>query len=192
MNVTRFAPLLIGTAMFSAVAAAQAPAAPPTTAPTAAAPSTGIAAGQIIYDPQGGEVGTVESISGENIVVNTGTNRATLASNAFSTGPKGPVLNTTRAQLDSAVADAASKAKAATKTALVADAEVRGKDGTVVGKIKVVEGANVVLERPAGPVSVPNQYFTTDANGLVLTITSAELDTAARAATAPTGNASSR
>ncbi|HEY0958471.1 MAG TPA: hypothetical protein VGE05_04265 [Novosphingobium sp.] len=177
MKFPRFAPLLLGIAMTPAIAMAQSSSGP-------AAVQTAIAPGTVVYDPQGAEVGTIENVADGNVVVNTGTNRATLAANAFASGAKGPVLNTTRAQLDAAVADAAAKAGAATRTALIPDAEVRDKDGAVVGKIKSVEGANVVLQLASGPVSVPNQYFTTDSNGLALTITAAELINAAKTATA--------
>lgn len=152
------------------------------TAPAAGTAEASLTTGAKVFDAQGAEVGTIESVAGGNVVVNTGTNRATLASSAFGTSAKGPTLNTTRAQLDAAVVAASAKANDATKAALVAGAEVRAKAGAVVGKVKEVQGDNVVLERDAGPVALTAQYFTTDANGLVLTMTAAELDAAAKAA----------
>ncbi len=191
MKYSHLASAVAAALIVPAAAQAQAPAAAPaaTTASTAAT----LATGAKVYDPQGAEIGTIEAVSGGNVVVNTGTNRATLASTAFGTSAKGPTLNTTRADLDAAVLAASAQASAATKAALVAGAEVRGKSGTVVGKIKEVQGDNVVLDREAGAIALTSQYFTTDANGLVLTMTAAELDAAAAAATtssAPAENAS--
>lgn len=155
---------------------------PAPTAPASSSAAASLTVGAKVFDPQGAEVGTIESVSGGNVVINTGTNRATLASNSFGTSAKGPTLNTTRAELDQAVVAASAQANTATKAALVAGAEVRGKAGEVVGKVKEIQGDNVVLDRDAGPVALTSQYFTTDANGLVLTMTAAELDAAAKAA----------
>lgn len=169
-------------AMLVAPVAAHAQADAATAAPAASTAGASLTVGAKVYDPQGAEIGTIENVSGGNVVVNTGTNRATLASTAFGTSPKGATLNTTRAQLDAAVAAASAKASTATKAALVAGAQVRGEGGAVVGTVKEVEGDNVVLDREAGPVALTSQFFTTDANGLVLTMTAAELDAAAKAA----------
>lgn len=190
MSFIRFAPIVIGAAMLPAAAIAQtSSAAPPADAASATNAAAGVTVGATVYDPQGSEVGTVESVSGGNVVVNTGTNRATLAATSFGKGAKGPTVSATKAQLDAAVADASAKAKTAVRAALVPDAEVRGKDGAVVGKVKAVNGDNVVLDRAAGPVTVPSQYFTTSQNGLALTISAAELDNAAAVASANPGTA---
>ncbi len=63
----------------------------------------GVAPGAIVYDLQGGTVGRILRINGSNVVVDTGINQAILAANGFSYGPNGPIIGTSKAQLDSAV-----------------------------------------------------------------------------------------
>ena len=127
----------------------------PSAAPTTAAPATaataaakGVAVGAKVFGPQGEEVGTIETISGGNVVINTGTSRATLAETSFGTGAKGPIIGLTKAQLDAAVMQAKAQASSAMDAALVPGADVSSKDGIAVGKIESVEGDKVVVDRP--------------------------------------------
>ena len=175
MKLSHLATALIGALLVPAGALAQA-------APAPAAAAASLAVGGMVYDPQGGEVGTIESVSGEAVVVNTGANRATLPKSAFGSGAKGPTVNATKAQLDAAVAQVAAKTDAALDAALVAGAPVLGKAGSPVGTIKEVNGDNILLDRPSGPVTLTKQFFAAGANGLTLKLTAAELDAAAKAA----------
>lgn len=155
--------------------AQEAPAAPAPAAPT-------LAVGGTVYDPQGEEVGTIDSIADTTIVVNTGTNKAALPKSAVGSGPKGPMVTLTKAQIDEQVAAAAGKAAAALDSALVAGAEVKGKAGTPVGTIKQVNGDLVVLDRAGGAVSLPKKAFGMGPQGLYIAMTAAELDAAAKRA----------
>lgn len=156
-------------------------------AATAAPASGAVAVGATVYDSQGVSVGTIESISGGNVVLAIGESRATLASSAFATGPKGVTINTTKAQLEAAVAQASAKNSASLDSALAVGADVQSKDGVVVGKVKSVAGDEVVLDRPAGAVTLAKQFFTSGASGLTIALSAAELEAAAKAATAPAG-----
>ena len=89
----------------SAPAFAQDAPAPEPAAP--AAQSAAAKAGDTVYDSSGEVVGTIESVSGANAVISTGTNKATVALSALATGPKGPVIGMTKAQLDAAIQNAA-------------------------------------------------------------------------------------
>lgn len=168
--------------------AASAPAAQ--AAPAASAAPT---AGAKVYDTTGAEVGTVESVSGGNAVVFTGTKRATLPGNAFAKNDKGLVISMTQAQLNAAVAAAETQASGSLDAALVADAQVKSKDGAVVGTVQKVEGENVTLAlTDGGPVTVTKQYLTAGAGGLALSMNAAEFKSAVSAAsqsaaTAPAG-----
>jgi hypothetical protein len=181
MKLSHLATALLGALLVPASALAQAESAP--------AAGASLAVGATVYDPQGGEVGTIESVSGDSVVLNTGTNKATLPKTAFGSGSKGPTVNATKAQVDAAVAQAAAKATAARDAALVPGAAVHGKAGSPVGTVKEVTGDNVILDRPGGAVTLTRQFFTAGANGLSLTLTAAELDAAAKAASASEGTA---
>ena len=93
---------LIATAgLPAAVMAQDAPAA-------AAAPAAGspLAAGQTIYGPQGEAVATVVSVDGANVVIDTGTAKATLPSTALTPGEKGPSIAYNKDQLNAAISAA--------------------------------------------------------------------------------------
>ena len=184
------AALPLGATAFAAPAATTPSAAAQPAAPAAAtaAPASGaVAVGATVYDSQGVSVGTIESISGGNVVLAIGESRATLASSAFATGAKGVTINTTKAQLEAAVAQASAKNSASLDSALAVGADVQSKDGVVVGKVKSVAGDEVVLDRPAGAVTLAKQFFTSGASGLTIALSAAELEAAAKAATAPAG-----
>jgi hypothetical protein len=112
LKITPFLSILaIGLA---APAFAQQAAAPSTAdAPTAQAPAAQAAtakAGDQVYDTTGAVVGTVESVSGSNFVISTGTNKATLPMSALASGANGLTINMTKAQLNSAIEQATGKA----------------------------------------------------------------------------------
>jgi preprotein translocase subunit YajC len=141
-----------------------------------------LAIGATIYDPQGGQVGTIESVINGSVVIDTGNHKATLPKSAFGTGDKGPTITATKAQVDALVAASIQKADAALIAALVPGAEVRGKSGALVGTIKEVTGDQILLDRPGGPVVLTSRAFATGPQGLVISMTAAELEAAARAA----------
>jgi hypothetical protein len=90
-------------------------AAPPSTAdaPAAQAPAAQSAtakAGDQIYDTAGAVVGTVESVSGSNFVISTGTSKATLPMSSLANGTNGLTISMTKAQLNDAIQQATGKA----------------------------------------------------------------------------------
>lgn len=170
--------VLAATAALSIPAAASAQAA-------ATAPATpNLTVGTMIYDPQGGDVGKIDTVSGDAIVVDTGAHKATLPRSAFGTGVKGPTVTITKAQIDEQVAAAAQKAAAALDAALVVGAEVKGKAGTPVGTVKEVSADKVVIDRAAGPVALARNAVGLGAQGLFISLTAEELDAAAKPAAA--------
>ncbi len=178
---------LAAVALSPLAAHAQAASAPAATA--APAPTVGAK----VYDAAGGEVGTIEKVDAANAVVFTGTKRATLPIAAFGKGAKGLVISMTQAELNNAVAAAETQASGSLNAALVADAQVKSKDGAVVGTIQKVEGDNVTIAlTDGGPVTVTKQYLSAGAGGLALTMNAAEFKSAVAAAsqgaaTAPAG-----
>jgi hypothetical protein len=181
MKNTLIAALLIGAAAVPVAASAQdASAGGPATATPSA--SASLSVGTKVVDPQGQEVGTILSVSGDAIVLDTGTAKATLARSSFGTGPNGPTIGMTKSQLEAAVQQAKAQASTATDSALQPGAPVRSKDGQPVGKIAAVSGDNVVVDRAGGPVTLKKANFTADQQGPVLSMTAAEFESAAKAA----------
>ena len=169
MKKSMIAALLLGAVATPGVALAQ-------DARAATAPN--LAAGVKVYDPEGGEVGTIEKVAGQAVVLFTGTNRATLGANSFVKGPNGPVIGMTKVQLDAAVEQAAAKADAAMAAALVPEAEIRSKDNVVVGKVEKIEGDNVTVALESGAITLQKEHLTTDENGLKLFMTAQQFQTA--------------
>lgn len=137
--------------------------------------------GAVVYDPQGMEAGKISGVADNLVTIDTGAHKAALPKNAFSTSAKGLTVTVTKAQIDEQVSAAMAQAAAALDAALVPGAEVRGKAGTVVGNIKEVNGDQVVVDRPAGPVSLAKNVFTTSPQGLMISVTAEQLDAAAKA-----------
>ena len=98
-------------------------AAVPSTAYAQAAADVGATVGAMVYGPDGSEVGKIDSISGGNIIVDTGTNKAALPANSFAKGSKGPRIGYTKQQLDDAIKQANQQSAAQLQTALTAGAE---------------------------------------------------------------------
>ena len=134
MKVFHFLAAAAAVASVPTLAKAQtaAPAAP------AANAAASVAVGGTIFDPQGGEVGKIVSMTGDAVVVDTGANKATLPKSAIGSGPKGPIIAMTKAQIDEQVAAANQKASAAVEAAMVTGAPVKGKAGGAIGTIKEV------------------------------------------------------
>ena len=159
-------------------AGATAPAsATPATAATAAASATPTA-GATVYDPQGGTVGTVASISGSTATIDTGKNKVGLPFSSFAAGDKGPVIAMTRDQVDQAAAGAKANAAAA----VTAGASVKGPKGEPVGTIKSVDGQYAVLDTGAKQAKLLLSAFASTDGGLVIGLTKAQVEAAAGAA----------
>jgi hypothetical protein len=135
--------------------------------------------GATVYGPQGNEVGTIKSVSGGNVVVDTGKNTANLPASSFGKGTKGPVLGMTKAALDTAIEKAAADAAAKLNAVLVQGATVYGIQGTPVGTVKqITADGHVVIAHKVGDVPLPRDNFTVTDKGLALKFTAAQLNKA--------------
>lgn len=70
--------------------------------PSASAEATA-KAGDTVYDTTGEVVGTVESVTSDNFVISTGTNKATLPLSVLANGAKGPTIGMSKNQLDAEI-----------------------------------------------------------------------------------------
>lgn len=150
----------------------------PTAAASPVAPAPNLAAGAKVFDAAGDEVGTVVSVVGGTVVLDTGTHRASLAASSFAANAKGLVIGMTKSQLNAAIEDAAAKSVAALNTALVVGADIRSNDGIVVGKVKEIQTDSVVVDRPSGAVGLPKGSFLVASGGLGISMTAKQLEEA--------------
>src|SRR5690606_802985 len=126
---------------FSTLAAAAALAVAGLSAPLLAQ-DAGVTVGAKIYGPDGAEVGTIKSIDGDAVVVDTGNLTAALPASSFGKGEKGPTLGWNKAELEAAVTEANPAAAADLAAAHVPDAEVYSSVAGQVGKREGVDGGN--------------------------------------------------
>lgn len=140
--------------------------------------SVDLTVGTTVYGPEGNEVGTISQAANGAVVIDTGSNQATLGANSFVQGQNGPVIGMTKAQLDAAVEAAAQKAAAALDAALVVGADVRTRDGITFGTVDTIDADRVVIAREAGPLTLTRDQFGTDDNGLIILATMAQLQAA--------------
>jgi hypothetical protein len=140
--------------------------------------------GAKIFGPNGGEIGTIEKIEGEAVVVNTGNVTAALPASSFGTSDKGPTLGWNKAELESAVTTANEQATAALDAAIVAGAEVYSSDAVLLGKVtEVPADGNVIVELVSGPVALPRAQLALQDAKLTFRATAADVQAAASAAT---------
>jgi preprotein translocase subunit YajC len=148
------------------------------------AQAASVTAGASVYDPQGGTVGTVDSVADGVAVVNTGAHTVALPLDKFATSEKGPVISVTKQALDDIAAQADADAAAKLNTALVAGAAVVDNAGAALGTIDKVDGDTVVLKTEKGPVSLTRMYFAVANVALMALVTKdqvlAALDSAAK------------
>jgi hypothetical protein len=134
------------------------------------AQAANVTAGATVYDPQGGEVGKIDSVADGAAVVNTGTHSVALPVDKFATSDKGPVISVTKAELDKIAADANAEAAAKLDAALVAGAAVVDNAGVALGTIDKVDGDNIVLKTEKGPVTFTHKYFAVGTDGKLMAL----------------------
>lgn len=105
-----------------------------------------IAPGMQVTDVNGGAVGVVKAIKGENLVIQTDKHEAVLPKSGF-TPSKGKLLfGMTQAQLDTAI----ETSLAAAKASVAPGAVVKGLSGTEIGKVDSVSETAVIIVLPSG------------------------------------------
>ena len=144
----------------------------PAAAPAAAAVAPTV--GAKVYGPEGNEVGTVETVQGDVVTINTGTARAGLPTNAFAMREKGLTIGMTKVQLEAAVSGAKAETGAAKEAAMVVDAPIKSTDGVVLGTISKIEGDDVTVMLSDGASAVlKKSYLGLVDNALTLGMTAA-------------------
>lgn len=101
------AALLLGALAPSAHAAPPAGAPAPTPdAAAPAAPTVAPKAGDVVYDNTGQQVGSVESVNGNTVVVATEQGKGSMPLTEFAMGDKGLMMNHTKTELETAIRNA--------------------------------------------------------------------------------------
>ena len=168
---------LVHSALAALALAIAAPAAAQT---PAAAPA--LTVGTTVYDTSGAVVGTIDSLSGDSVVVSTGTNKVALGKASFGTGAKGPVLAVTKIQLDDAANKAAADNAAALNAALAVSRPVYDSAGAKAGTIKEVDAQYITVTTTKGDAKLPRNAFSKGTTGVMIGMTVAQLEAAVAAA----------
>ncbi|PZU07928.1 MAG: hypothetical protein DI605_13640 [Sphingomonas sp.] len=173
-------PALAQTAPEAAGAATAAPA-------PAAAPGAGVVAGAKVVDTAGADVGTIESIANGNAVLSTGVAKVSVPVSSFAKGPNALVFGMTKADIESKVAQASSAPVEITVGALVSDPS-----GAKVGTVKEVGADGITVASDTAMAKLPKASFAKGEGGLVIAMSPAQFDAAAKAAggAKPTDSAS--
>jgi sporulation protein YlmC with PRC-barrel domain len=161
----------------------------------AATPAASLAqeVGATIYGSDGSPVGTVAEITGDVVVIDTGTHKAPVPMAQLFDGEAGKSVNATKAQVDTMMAQQIAAANAQRDAALVEGAAVVSVGGTPVGTLGKVDLAadKIILEGEEGAVMVKKEAFAISPEGKLTVLYSADqiASTAAAAKAAPTGGA---
>ena len=105
-----------------------------------------IAPGMQVTDPNGGAVGSVKAIQGDNLLITTGSHEVLLPKASFTAANGKLLFGMTQAQLNAEI----EKSTAAASAAVAAGATVKGLQGTEIGKIDSVTDGGVVIALPSG------------------------------------------
>jgi len=123
-----------------------------------------IGPGMQVTDTNGGVVGTVKAVQGENLIITTDKHDVALPKTSFSPSKGKLLFGMTQAQLDAQV----EKSLAASSAAIAAGATVKGTGGAAVGTIDAVADGNVTITLQDGKkIAVPQQGLRGNADGTV-------------------------
>jgi preprotein translocase subunit YajC len=115
-------------------------------APALAQAPAAITVGMLVTDANGGAVGTVIAVQGDNIQVKTDKHEALLPKSSFAVDGNKLLFGMTQAELNVAI----EKSLDAANAAVAAGATVKGLSGTEIGKIDSVTDSGVVITLTSG------------------------------------------
>jgi len=104
------------------------------------------APGMQVIDTNGGAVGIVTAVKGENLLIKTDKHEALLPKASFTVAEGKLLFAMTQAQLDAEI----EKSQAAASASIVAGASVKGLGGTAIGTIDSLTGDDVVIALSSG------------------------------------------
>lgn len=135
----------------------------------AAVAAPDLSPGVMVYDPAGGEVGKIESRSGDTIVIGLDGGPIALPASSFGLVDKRVAIGVTRADLVAARDKAAAARSEKLEAALVQGAEVRGANGQVaLAKVKTIAADGVVISTASGDIKIARSAFFLAPGGLAM------------------------
>jgi preprotein translocase subunit YajC len=160
--------LCLSTAAAAGAASAQAPAAAP----------AAIAAGAVVKDTNGGEVGTVLRVEGQFLILKTDKHEVRLPTSAFTPHDGALLFGMTRDAVNAKVEEALAAAAAR----IAPGAAVVDPKGGAVGTITAVDAESVTVKLPSGAlVRLQRASVAAGPNGVVVGATLAQLEAGAKA-----------
>lgn len=168
------------------IAAAFVFAAPLTPAAAQAGPK--VAIGTQVTDVNGGAIGTVVAIKGDNLLVKTDRHEALLPRSSFTPAKGKLFFGMTRAQLNAEI----EKSLAAASAAVAPGALVKGTGGATVGMLEAVDQATATIKLTSGKsIRVARSGIRGNADGSVMIALTADqlearVDAVATPASSPT------
>ena len=147
-----------------------------------------VAAGATVYGNDGAEIGTIEAVQGDTVILVVHDMRAPVPANAFGTNDNGTSLNATKAQIVSMLQAAHQEAVAKRDAALVVGANAVTAKNAPLGTVLEIDGDNVIIARGGDEtkkVTLLREHFAASPTGtLMALLTNAQID-AAMGASAP-------
>lgn len=141
--------------------------------PAAVAQSPAILPGTQVVDTAGNPVGTIYSVKGDQLVVETDKLKVALPANSFTPSEGKLLFALTRDQLNQQTEAALAEANAK----LAAGASVYGQSGTLAGTIDAIDAEFVTVKLTSGKlVRLPRNGIAASDKGAVLGVSAAELE----------------
>lgn len=144
----------------------------------AATPAMAIAqdVGATIYGNDGNPVGTVEQVTDQVILINTGKHKAPVPVSLIFEGDTGPSVNATKDQVDSMMDKQVAEAAAKRDAALVTGTAVVSINGNPAGTLGSVDLATdvITLDSPQGPIILKKEYFAVNPSGQLVALVTRE------------------
>lgn len=151
----------------------------------AATPATAFAqdVGATIYGNDGNPIGTVEQVTDQVIVIDTGKHKAPVPVSMVFDGETGPSVNATKDQVDAMMDQQVAAAAARRDAALVKGAAVVSVNGNPAGTLDKVDlaGDAITLASPDGPILLKKEYFAINPDGKLMALVTREQIAAAAA-----------
>lgn len=141
----------------------------PLAAPAAA--QTAPAVGAVVSDPQGGEVGRIDSVDGDYVVIRTDRHEARIPVTSFTVTDNSVLFALTRDQLNAQMDQALAEAQ----QAFVVGAVVHDRDGAVIGPVEALDAETVTVKLGEQPIRLPRSAVAAGQNGLIIGATLADL-----------------
>lgn len=137
----------------------------------AAAPAQTLAVGTAVTDADGGAVGTITAIDGDNVVLRTDRHEISLPASSLTATEEAALIGLTRDQLNAQVDQMLAQAQ----QAFAVGATVRDREGATVGEVQALDDETLTVQLGEQQIRLPRAAVAAGPDGLVIGATVAEL-----------------